>query len=69
LKAKGLVNLSDTSTVITYECSAKRRDGKQYHALVSSGYVKRSDGWKLAFHKQTPLQQALATPVVRVPIA
>lgn len=23
---------------------------------VSSGYVKRADGWKLAFHQQTPLQ-------------
>jgi hypothetical protein len=23
------------------------------HALVSSGYRKRPDGWKLAFHQQT----------------
>jgi hypothetical protein len=56
LEPKGFVTLSDTSTVITYECSAKRKDGKPYHALVSSGYVKLSDGWRLAFHQQTPLQ-------------
>ena len=37
LKAKGVVKLSDTSAVITYECHAKRKDGKPYHALLSSG--------------------------------
>jgi len=56
LETKGMTRLSDTSTIITYECSAKRKDGEPYHALVSSGYVKRSDGWKLAFHQQTPLR-------------
>jgi hypothetical protein len=55
LKRKGLAQLSDTSAVITYECNATRKDGQPYHALVSSGYVKRADGWKLAFHQQTPL--------------
>ena len=56
LKAQGLLNLSDTATLITYECSAMRKDGTPHHALASSGYVKRSDSWKLAFHQQTPLQ-------------
>jgi hypothetical protein len=55
LRPKGIANLSETSVVITYECSAKRKDNEPYHALVSSGYVKRLDGWKLAFHQQTPL--------------
>ncbi len=55
LEQKGLAQLSDTSAIITYECTAKRKDGQPYHALVSSGYVKRSDGWKLAFHQQTML--------------
>jgi hypothetical protein len=55
LKPKGIARLSDTSAVITYECNAKRQDGHPYHALVSSGYAKRSDGWKLAFHQQTSL--------------
>ena len=56
LKPKGLVVLSDASAVLTYECQAKGKDGKPHHALVSSGYIKRADGWKLAFHQQTPLQ-------------
>jgi hypothetical protein len=56
MEQKGLVQLSDTAAVITYDCSAKRKDGQPYRALVSSGYVKRADGWKLAFHQQTPLQ-------------
>jgi hypothetical protein len=56
LKRKGIVQLSDTAAVITYECRAERKEGQPYHALVSSGYVKRLDGWKLAFHQQTPLQ-------------
>jgi hypothetical protein len=56
LKAKGVAELDDSSAVVTYECTAKRRDGAPYHAFVSSGYVKRADGWKLAFHQQTPLQ-------------
>jgi hypothetical protein len=53
---KGMVQLSDASAVVTYECRARRKDGKPYRALVSSGYVKRGDSWKLAFHQQTPLQ-------------
>ncbi len=39
LKPNGIARLSDTSAVITYECN-----GQPYHALVSSGYAKRSDG-------------------------
>jgi hypothetical protein len=56
LTRKGMTQLSDTSAVVTYECNAKRKDGQSYHAPVSSGYVKRPEGWKLAFHQQTPLQ-------------
>jgi hypothetical protein len=52
---KGITKLSDTSAVIAYECSARRKSGKPYHALVSSAYVSRPDGWKLAFHQQTAL--------------
>jgi hypothetical protein len=56
IEQKGLARLSDTAAVITYECTAKRKDGQPYRALVSSGYVNRAGGWKLAFHQQTPLQ-------------
>lgn len=56
LQPKGVAELDDSSAVITYECNAKRNDGRRYHALVSSGYVRRRDGWKLAFHQQTRMQ-------------
>jgi hypothetical protein len=56
MEPKGIARLSDAAAVITYECTAKRKDGQPYRALVSSGYVKRVDGWKLAFHQQTALQ-------------
>lgn len=55
MKKKGLAELSDTAAVLTYEARTRREDGKPYRAIVSSGYVKRPTGWKLAFHQQTPL--------------
>jgi hypothetical protein len=41
------------AAVITYGVVAER-NGEQYSALMSSLYVRRDDGWKLAFHQQTP---------------
>jgi hypothetical protein len=55
MQPRGIANLTDEAAIISYECTAKRKDGQPYHALVSSGYVKRAEGWKLAFHQQTPL--------------
>lgn len=55
-RPKGLVMLSDDSAVISYECTATRKDGAHHRARVSSGYRNGSDGWKLAFHQQTPLE-------------
>jgi hypothetical protein len=34
---------------------ARRPTGEPYQALVSSAYVRRGEGRKLAFHQQTPL--------------
>ena len=56
MQKKGIAKLSDSTVVISYECNAHRKDGQPYHALVSSGYTHRPDGWKLAFHQQTALQ-------------
>jgi hypothetical protein len=53
LEPVALTTLSDTSAIITYRCSARRRDGQPYEAFVSSAYVKRASSWKLAFHQQT----------------
>jgi len=52
---KGLLQPSHDTAIVAYECRARRKDGVPYHAVVSSGYVKRPDGWKLAFHQQTPM--------------
>ena len=43
----------DTGIVI-YEANARREGTSPYSALVSSLYVRRPDGWKLAMHQQTP---------------
>ena len=58
IKPKGLVEPTSDLAILTYEARATRHDGKPYKALVSSGYVKRKDGWKMAFHQQTPLPDA-----------
>jgi hypothetical protein len=55
LEAKGLLRPTRNVAILTYEATAKRPDGAPYGALVSSGYVKRAGGWKMAFHQQTPL--------------
>jgi len=55
LAPKGFMQLSEQSAIVSYECSARRKDGQPYRALISSGYVRRPDGWKMAFHQQTPV--------------
>jgi len=58
LDEKGLVQLADDAVVLTYEVDAERANGEPYRAVVSTGYVKRGDEWKMAFHQQTPLEAA-----------
>jgi len=42
-------------SIISYRADVKRADGQPYAALVSSAYVRRPDGWKLAFHQHSPV--------------
>lgn len=56
VKVHGIVEPIDGFAVLSYRAAATRDDGERYYALVSSGYVKRNGGWKLAFHQQTPLR-------------
>lgn len=59
IEVEGLVEPAPDVAVITYEARAVQGedgDERRYHALVSSGYVRREDGWKLVFHQQTPLE-------------
>lgn len=40
--------------IVTYGVVAQREGMPAYSALVSSHYVRRRGGWRLAFHQQTP---------------
>jgi hypothetical protein len=51
----GVLRPTDEIAFVTYKASARRGEHERYRALVGSGYVRRADGWKLAFHQQTPL--------------
>lgn len=55
MEMKGFVTPRPELAILSYRASAERADGERYAALVSSAYAKRADGWKLAFHQQTPL--------------
>lgn len=41
--------------IISYRAEVTRAGGEPYTALVSSGYVRRDAGWKLAFHQHSSL--------------
>ena len=51
----GFVQLSEESAILSYEASATR-EREPYRALVSTAYVRRPDGWKMAFHQQTRIE-------------
>lgn len=60
LTVRGLVTPVDGVAVVTYEARTAKpgkdgSPGRAYHALVSSGYVRRDAGWKMMFHQQTPM--------------
>ena len=52
---KGFLEPADGFAMVSYEATAGRADGTPYKALVSSGYARHGQEWKLAFHQQTPL--------------
>jgi hypothetical protein len=49
------VELTPDSIALAYRAIGCRGDADPYRALVASIYVRRSDGWLLAFHQQTPV--------------
>lgn len=55
LVRKGFYQPTADVAILTYEMTAARDSGAPHHAHVSSVYVRRGDGWKMAFHQQTPL--------------
>jgi hypothetical protein len=55
MEIKGILEPQDGLVVLTYEAKAVRENGEPYNALISTGYLKRGDGWKMIFHTQAPL--------------
>lgn len=53
LQDERVLPLGEDSAVVAYTAHAQRA-GVDYHALVNSTYRRTSDGWRLAFHQQTP---------------
>ena len=53
ISSRHMVQPTDEVAIISYRADVKRFDGEPYAALVSSVYVKRGDGWKLAFHQHS----------------
>jgi hypothetical protein len=49
-----VLQLTADHAVVTYSVVAQREGTSAYSALMSSVYVRRATGWKLAFHQQTP---------------
>jgi len=44
----------DGSAVVIYDVTARRGQEPPYRATISSTYVRRPEGWRLAVHQQTP---------------
>ena len=58
MSGRDMVQPTPNVAIISYRADVKRFDGEPYPALVSSAYVRRDDGWKLAFHQHSPMSAA-----------
>lgn len=58
IQTKGFLQPTDDTAIVSCEVHAKRGTGEPYHALTSSGYIRRHGEWKMTFHQQTPLESA-----------
>lgn len=48
------IPLGGDAGLVAYGVVAQRAGAPPYSALLSSVYVRRPGGWRLAFHQQTP---------------
>ena len=60
IEPRGFLQPSADVAMLTYEANAERADGQPYRALVSTGYIRRAEAWKMMFHAQTPLVEEKA---------
>jgi hypothetical protein len=56
IQAKGFLQPTEDTAIVTCEVYAKRSTGEPHHTLTSSGYIRRHGEWKMTFHQQTPLE-------------
>jgi len=54
LEAARVLPFREDGAIVAYAVVAQRERSPEYSALISSGYVRRPEGWRLAFHQQTP---------------
>ena len=52
MKPLAFVQPTEAVATIAYDCTARRKDGHPHAPRVTSTYVRRPDGWKLAIHHQ-----------------
>ncbi|GAA4745515.1 hypothetical protein GCM10023264_08640 [Sphingomonas daechungensis] len=57
LSGRHLLRVDDDVAIISYRADVTRADDQPYLALVSSAYVQTSDGWNLAFHQHSPVEE------------
>lgn len=55
IQPRGFVHPTPEFALINYEIGATRNGGDCHRAIVTSGYVRRGDSWKAAFHGQALL--------------
>jgi hypothetical protein len=55
MEDRNAIRPNDDMAVISYRAEVTRGDGQPYRAMVGSAYVRRENGWKLAFHRHSPL--------------
>jgi hypothetical protein len=55
IASRQLVRPTPDVSIISYRADVIRADGEPYAALVSSAYIRREGGWKLAFHQHSPV--------------
>lgn len=54
LKDPQVVALTTDCGIVVYRVTARRAQDDPYQAVVSSTFVRRDGGWRMAFHQQTP---------------
>jgi hypothetical protein len=58
MSAPFLLQPADDVAFLSYRASVKHGNGQPYSALIGSLYIRRADGWKLAAHQHSPIEES-----------